>query len=161
MHKEFIYIFLGLIVGGLIFSIQSSVVYNATPSFPIGFYRLRSSFSESDVVWFDVPGDVERLVFHRNYIPSGGKLMKKIIAVEGDRWCVTDRSMVIDGIVVGHIRTEDSRGLPLPQLPEGCNALGPDELIVVSNHPLSFDSRYFGPVKRSAVKGSLEELWIW
>lgn len=141
--------------------VSRRLVYNATASYPIGFYRVHSNYSESDVVWFDVPNNVERLVFGRNYIPQNAKLMKKIIAGEGASWCVSDRSLIVEGISVGKIRTEDSNKLPLPQLPEGCNTLGLDEVIVASPHPLSFDSRYFGPVKKETVHGRLEALWIW
>jgi len=49
----------------------------------------------------------------------------------------------------------------LPQW-SACRTLKTQELFLLSSYsPFSFDSRYFGPVKRAAVIGQAIPLWTW
>ena len=52
------------------------------------------------------------------------------------------------------------RGAALPAWRE-CRILAPDEVFLLGDTPGSFDSRYFGPVRRSDVVGVYREVLTW
>jgi type IV secretory pathway protease TraF len=54
----------------------------------------------------------------------------------------------------------DRRGAILPAWRE-CRVLEPDELFLLGDTPGSYDSRYFGPVRRSEVVGVYREVLTW
>jgi type IV secretory pathway protease TraF len=65
---------------------------------------------------------------------------------------------VINGRDLAPIASRDGEGRALPRW-TACRQLGPDELFVFSARvPNSFDSRYFGPVSRTAVMGVFNPL---
>jgi conjugative transfer signal peptidase TraF len=54
----------------------------------------------------------------------------------------------------------DSSGRPLPHAPYGTYRLPPGSLWLYAPHPLSFDSRYFGPQPEALVLYRLMPLWL-
>jgi len=65
----------------------------------------------------------------------------------------------IDGHLVAQLLEDDSRGRPLAHW-SACRTLNAQELFLLSTYSrFSFDSRYFGPVKRVAVLGRAIPLW--
>jgi conjugative transfer signal peptidase TraF len=87
--------------------------------------------------------------------------VKRIAATNGDVVCAVDRTIVIDGVAVATRLAADSSGRPLPFW-RGCRRLRSGEFFLLMRHvPDSFDSRYFGAVKRSAIIGRLMPLWTW
>lgn len=92
-------------------------------------------------------------------MPPDVRLLKRAVAVEGDRVCRTgDRIEVAGGSVP--VRLRDRRGASLPQW-RGCRRLGPGELFLLGDTPGSFDSRYFGPVRVSDLDGVFREILTW
>ena len=86
--------------------------------------------------------------------------LKQVVGGESDVTCWVATAMVIHrsgspSSVWGYATAAT------PRHNAGCHVLGPDELIVVGTHPRSYDSRYFGPLARSAVTGVCEAVWIW
>jgi conjugative transfer signal peptidase TraF len=143
------------------------LVYNSTPSLPEGFYRLepipRSVEAEDldgQLVWLELPPALQREIESRRYIPRGAHLAKRVVALPGDRWCVRDGRWSIEGQDMGPVFETDTRGRRLGH-PTGCHMLGSDEFLVATELPRSFDSRYFGPVERRALLGTLEDAWTW
>ena len=73
--------------------------------------------------------------------------------------CVREHVVRIDGTVVATVRTFDGKQRLL-LVWQQCRVLADDELFLLGvAHPASFDSRYFGPVARSAVLGVARPLW--
>jgi conjugative transfer signal peptidase TraF len=142
---------------------ERGLVWNATPSYPEGLYRLhdRHAYGIGDLIYFQPPAAVRSLLYERNYIPQGGELMKQVVALAGDTYCVTEETFSVRGERLGPVFNLDSAGRPLPQI-RGCHEVPLDHVLVASpHHRKSFDSRYFGPIPTNSIHGTLEELWIW
>jgi type IV secretory pathway protease TraF len=87
------------------------------------------------------------------------RVLKEVAGVQGMRVCWQNQEMRVetDGAV--------QRYPWHPEIPahysEGCSQLGPDMLVVVGQHPRSFDSRYIGPVPCRLVQFRVWPLWTW
>jgi conjugative transfer signal peptidase TraF len=75
-------------------------------------------------------------------------LIKRVVGVAGDLVTATDAGMEINGQSVPNSRPLDldTQGRTLPHL-RGSFTLKQGEIWAAGEHPNSFDSRYFGPVK--------------
>lgn len=152
-----------LVLATLAITAERELVWNATPSYPEGLYRLRPepSYELGELVYFRPPPFVRSLLYERNYIPQGGQLMKEIVAVAGDSYCVTNQSFVVRDRTLGPVFLLDSADRPLPQH-LGCAEVPSGHVLVASpHHRRSFDSRYFGPIPTTSIYGTLEILWTW
>jgi conjugative transfer signal peptidase TraF len=81
--------------------------------------------------------------------PDGSMpLVKRVVGVAGDRVTASDVGIEVNGQAVPNSRPLDldTKGGALPHL-RGVFMLKPGEIWVAGEHPNSFDSRYFGPVK--------------
>lgn len=135
------------------------VVYNASDSVPLGWYRVDPPDRRSDstpvgrIVLILLPDTTAAFAAQRSYLPIGIPLLKRVGAVAPQEVCVTDRIVRIDGVPVAAALRSDRMGRPL-QAWSGCRRLHPSELFLLSaTNPSSFDSRYFGPVGASALLG--------
>ena len=139
------------------------VVYNASASVPLGWYRVSDSDEPKvgDVVVARPPLRAERLLVERGYIGSGVPLLKVVMAQEGARVCREDGAITIDAAPVGTARDRDGLGRPLPRW-RGCRVLGAGEVFLFNRDaPGSFDGRYFGPVSVTSIIGKATPLWTW
>ncbi|HWK71996.1 MAG TPA: S26 family signal peptidase [Burkholderiaceae bacterium] len=138
------------------------LVYNASDSVPRGFYVIRMQPPRmGDVILARLPAFAARLAAERHYLPAGVPLIKPIAAGYGDHVCVRNGIVRINGRMVTLTLTHDRLGRTLTAWP-GCRLLGEDELFLLSTeHTASFDSRYFGPVPRTAAYGVAVPLWVW
>ena len=81
-------------------------------------------------------------------------------AVAPQEVCSTGRVVRIDGVPSAAVLPADRWGRPLPSWPQ-CRRLRPGELFLLSvTNPASFDSRYFGPVRATAVIGVARPVWL-
>ncbi len=138
------------------------IVYNASASAPVGFYRVLpvGVLRRGDLVLARTPEPVRRLAAKRGYIPATVPLVKRVTAVAGDTVCAINRAVSIDGRHVGNQLTADRLGRPLPHW-SGCHTLRPGQIfLLMQGVPDSFDGRYFGPTPASAVIGRLVPLWL-
>jgi conjugative transfer signal peptidase TraF len=138
------------------------IVYNASASAPIGFYRVLPAepIRRGDLVLARTPESVRQLAAERDYLPATVSLVKRVAALRGDTVCAVDRAVTIDGRHVAEQLATDRLGRKLPAW-TGCRTLGPDEMfLLMQGVPHSFDGRYFGPVPTSAVIGRLVPLWL-
>jgi conjugative transfer signal peptidase TraF len=136
------------------------LIYNASASAPLGFYRVFPArpLARGDLVLARAPETPRRLAAERGYLPAGVALVKRIAALSGERICAIGRAVTIDGIAVATRLPVDRAGRPLPAW-GGCRTLGPDEVfLLMAGVPDSFDSRYFGPVSTESVIGRLVPL---
>lgn len=153
---------LGLIVLTALGRPAPLVIYNASASAPLGFYRVLpvGMLRRGDLVLARTPNSVRRLAAERAYLPANVPLVKRIAALDGDTVCALDRAVTIDGRHVAVQLAADRLGRPLPAW-TGCRTLGPDEVfLLMEGVPDSFDGRYFGPVPARAVIGKLVPLWL-
>lgn len=139
------------------------LVYNATDSVPIGWYRITSSASLriGDIVLARLPAQVAAFAGQRGYLPVGVPILKRIGAVSPQRVCIHDNAVSVDDHIVAIVLTTDGQGRVLPKWAQ-CRALVDGELFLLSNtNPASFDSRYFGPIAASNVIGDARPLSTW
>jgi conjugative transfer signal peptidase TraF len=138
------------------------LLWNWTPSLPLGLYWLSPGGRPrvGALVAFPVPAAVRTLVQHRKYLPPGALLVKPIVALHADAVCTQGGVLTVNGAAVGAVRTEDTRGRPLPH-DERCGPMPEGEAFVASRLATSFDSRTFGPVRLSDLRGTVTPLWTY
>jgi conjugative transfer signal peptidase TraF len=136
-------------------------VWNLTPSVPPGLYlrRVGAPITVGSTVVLPVPPRVRELVRERHYLPPGATLMKHVVALPGDHVCLDGDTYLVNGRALARVRRVDSRGRPLP-LYRFCGEVPPGRAFVATAEPLSFDSRYFGPVDLSTL-AVVTPLWTY
>jgi conjugative transfer signal peptidase TraF len=142
--------------------VGAHLLWNWTPSLPLGLYWL-STGGRAEVgtlVAFPVPEPVRALVLERRYLPSGALLVKPVVATRSDVVCTEGGTLTVNGRPLGVIATEDTRGRPLPS-DQRCGPLPDGDVFVASHFPTSFDSRTFGPVRLSDLRGTVTPLWTY
>ena len=155
-----------IVMAGLAGANTAGLRFNATPSMPVGFWRIMPNHAplrRGEVVVVCPPDTAPlRMGQARGYIPPGScpggsePLVKPIAAVSGDVVAVSAAGVTVNGrSVQGTAQlSRDSAGRPLEPVPAGAYPVTPGEVWLLSGHdPRSFDSRYFGPVPESSVQG--------
>ena len=141
---------------------QPRLVYNASASMPIGWYRITatSTVAAGDRLLVHLPPEVMALAAQRGYLPANVPLLKTVAAMAPQRVCVQGSQVRIDGDLVAKRLRWDRQGHALPAW-QACRHLVGDELFLLSSrNPESFDSRYFGPISANAVIGRAQPLWL-
>ena len=142
--------------------LASHLLWNWTPSLPLGLYWLSPDrpIAVGTLVALPVPRDVQELVRERKYLPPGAVLIKPVVALSGDHVCTDGGTLVVNGSVLGAVPTEDSAKRPLPHA-NGCGPLSEGQVFLASHYPKSFDSRTFGPVSLDQIRGTVTPLWTY
>lgn len=142
------------------------LIYNPSDSVAVGWYRVDPRGSGTfaprvgSLVMVPMPAGAAGLAARRHYLPMGTPLLKPIAAVAPQRVCVTGEAVRIGGVPVAAALHVDGRGRPLHAWSQ-CRRLRAGELFLLSTtNPASFDSRYFGPVRASAVLGVAHPVWL-
>lgn len=138
------------------------LVWNASPSAPIGLYRVQpgAALVRGDMVIARVPVAARALAALRRYIPANVPLVKRVAGVPGDRICATGPTVTLGGRTVAQRRAADTMGRPLPWW-NGCRTLAKGELfLLMAETPDSFDGRYFGPSSAVDLVGKATPLWV-
>jgi conjugative transfer signal peptidase TraF len=138
------------------------LVYNASDSVPVGWYRISpaNSLASGDLVLVRLPPEASSLAAQRGYLPANVPLLKTVAARAPQRVCVQGSQVHIEGVLVARRLRWDRQGRALPAW-QACRRLVGDELFLLSSsNPASFDSRYFGPVSVNAVIGRAQPLWL-
>jgi len=137
------------------------VIYNASDSVPVGWYRIGPPrvLRVGGFVLVHLPAAPRTLAARRGYLPWRIPLLKRIGAMAPQAVCVRGGIVRIDGVSVAITLPVDGSGRRLTPWRQ-CRRLRTGELFLLStSNPASFDSRYFGPVKASAVIGLAQPLW--
>lgn len=136
------------------------VLVNTTPSVPEGLYlpARRQVIARGVLVAAEPPPQA------RAYLTSLGappdlRLLKRVAATAGDRVCARNGVLTWPG-GAGIALRRDRRGVPLRAW-SGCRVLAQDELLLVGDTRTSFDSRYFGPVRRAEILAVYVEALRW
>ncbi len=142
----------------IIFSLYfSGFIINTTSSMPLGLYYTSGDTSDlkrGETVIVDLPYKVQYFGVQRNYVKNmETKLVKEIIAVPGDNVILTDDTISVNGKkypAVSHKYDGNHRKLNLYPRGKYNNTAG--YWVYGSNDKdESWDSRYFGPLKKSQI----------
>lgn len=138
------------------------LLLNTTASVPVGLYIVSPRTPKvGDLAVVQPHPDLALWMARRQYLPMGVPLLKEVAATTGARVCGVDGVMSINGAEVGRARSRDRLGRPLSAF-SGCQTLTPQEIFLFNaKAEASLDSRYFGPVPRSAVLGLARPFWTW
>jgi conjugative transfer signal peptidase TraF len=138
------------------------LVWNASPSSPIGLYRVTAAqgADSGDMVIAWPPGPARVLGAERHYLPRNVPLVKRVAAAAGDRVCARGTAITVNGRPVATRRAADPSGRPLPWWWNGCEVLrGSDLLLLSIAAPQAFDGRYFGISRSDLIVGRARLLW--
>jgi len=131
------------------------LIWNASPSVPIGFYRVRvgDTVSRGDLAVVAPPPTIASFLDKGGYLPLGLPLLKRVAALPGQTVCRTRNTISIDGDAVAVAQTTDRLGRVLPVW-SGCRTLAADQLFFLNaDREDSLDGRYFGPLPAATVIG--------
>lgn len=135
------------------------LVVNESASLPRGLYRLTNRRPVvGAVVAFRQPPSA-RAYLSGLGAPADMRLLKRVTAQGGEVVCADGRTLRWPRGTVT-VAARDRRGVTLPRW-TGCRALAPDEALLLGDSGHSFDSRYFGPVRRPALEGVYVEVVRW
>jgi len=134
------------------------IVLNLSPSVPFGLYvEVHDELSAGRLVEFRLPPDT--IDGHRS--ARNRVILKPIAAGPGDQVDTTGDWLLINDRRVAPIFTMDSKGQPLPVW-RARRLLQTGEYFLFSARvPNSFDSRYYGPVRRADIIAVRRPLWTW
>lgn len=149
------------LVAPVLFPSRPRLMWNASPSVPTGLYWIAPATQPvvGQRLVVRMPAPWATLMARRGYLPAGVPLLKPLAAAAGTRVCRIGQSVTIAGRLVAQARTHDLAGRALPVW-SGCGRLARDQLFLLAPARAdSVDSRYFGPVSRSAVLGVARPVW--
>lgn len=139
----------------------TTIIWNASPSAPIGFYRVQpvERLDVPDLVAVDPPERIERFVTEGGYLPPDVPLLKRVVGLPGQTVCRIDRTITVNGVDIADALERDSVGRPMPVW-QGCRRIAADEVFLMNRDvETSLDGRYFGPIPSSSIIGSAVPLW--
>ncbi len=138
----------------LIANLPIKIIYNASASAPIGFYRVTpaSSLKRGAFAVVPTPPGFRMMAAKRHYLPFNVPLIKRIIALSGDEVCRYGEVILVNQKRVATALTRDSQGRALPVW-QGCILLNEDQFFALMDRPDSFDGRYFGPLNTQDIIG--------
>jgi conjugative transfer signal peptidase TraF len=136
------------------------ILWNASPSVPIGLYWLTSRPSQTAALAVIRLSEPLRILAEtRGYLRKGALLIKPVVSDAGDTVCRQGALVTINGRIAARARTLDAARRPLPAW-SGCVRLRASDIFVLSADPDSFDSRYTGPFARADVVGFALPIWV-
>lgn len=132
------------------------VVWNASPSVPIGLYGIVHRRPEvGELALVRLPEGLAEIANRRGYLQRSALLLKPVAASAVDRVCRFGADVFVRSRLLARAMI-DSVSLPHWR---GCRTLVGSELFLLAEHPASFDSRYFGPIHARHVIGTAIPLW--
>ena len=169
-HLWFAALLGGVVLAFAVF-MASGLRFVLTPSVPLGLYKTRpyqgQSLSVGQYVCVQTRGanapEGLRRAFADGTLPADWRnrdLLKRVVAGAGSVVEYANDAVTVDGAALPSSRhldkDRDGRALPTPPYPV---VLGEAQVWVSSEHPRGFDSRYFGPVEKSAISCVGDLLW--
>ena len=160
----------GFLALGMACSVAGARI-NTSRSIPVGLYWLTERPIEKGeyVLLCPPPSNVFDEAKQRGYFGAGfcpgdyEYLMKKVLAAKNDTVVLADDGVRVNGELLPFSTPliADKQGRPLPVL-RGEYELGAADLLLMTDvSPLSFDSRYFGLVKRAQIKAVIRPVFTW
>lgn len=129
---------------------QDVVLFNHSPSVPVGFY-IRDSGDATRGMFVTVRArdvaPIEAAAHH--YDDEGDRFIKRLAAVAGQHVCSDGRSLSVDGVPVAMV--QNRAGAPPGWV--GCRTLASSEILLLGDSADSFDGRYWGPISDDLIEG--------
>lgn len=146
----------------MIVNLPVKLIYNASASAPIGFYRVTpaSSLKRGAFAVVPTPPSFRMMAAKRHYLPFNVPLIKRIIALSGDEVCRHGKVILVNQKLVATALTKDSQGRVLPVW-QGCIILDDNQFFALMDRPDSFDGRYFGPLNTADIIGIAVPVFTW
>jgi len=144
--------------------------YNTTASMPRGLYmRSRAAIARDALVAVCPDPATAVLARSRHYLGAGScpsgltPFLKRVLATPGDRVELREGRVFLNDRIVNQAAAlaNDHAGRPIPRMPDAVYLLASDQYWLAGRGPLSWDSRYWGPVHRSQITEVLRPLWLW
>jgi conjugative transfer signal peptidase TraF len=168
-----------LVVAGIICLPLAAVAFyaaglriNNTASIPLGIYQMSYDAPRRGDLVMACPTDAPVFVDAqaRGYIGSGpcgngmSPLMKRLVAIKGDRVAFT-----ADGVVVNGLRLKDSRpmesdpsGRAMPQVRSPTQTVPTGSVLLMGiDSPKSFDGRYYGLIPQNQITALIRPVLTW
>jgi type IV secretory pathway protease TraF len=130
------------------FCIGAGIRFNGSPSEQIGYYLVTHRTLARD-----------RLVFLKSPLKHIAGLPGDTVRLDAKGcWLLpADPTSKAQGTLLPN-SAPDPR---FPHYPFGTYKLGSQQFWMLGNHPLSWDSRYFGPVPKSLIYSTADRLFTW
>jgi type IV secretory pathway protease TraF len=99
-------------------------IWNASNSVPIGVYRVQptAQLTVTELVAVRPPDLLAAFLDLNGYLPIGVPMLKRVLALPGQKVCRNGSKIVVDGGDVGEARERDGRNRPLPAW-QGCRVI--------------------------------------
>ena len=139
---------------------EPRLLYNPSKSAPIGWYKInrKTQIQRGDKVAAYAPDWARKLADERHYLPYDYPLIKTVWAVSGEEICSSNGWVTVPNRPHLPVLVRDGLGRDMP-VHEGCYTLNDNEVFLVSTDvQTSWDSRYFGPVNRDHILGTVTYL---
>lgn len=146
--------------------LRTQIVFNPSASVARGWYRIDAvrapgAMHVGSLVLARLPASAAAFAAQRHYLPAGTPVLKRVAAVAPQTVCIAGQQVWVDATAVAVARVQDGAGRTLPTWAH-CRPLADGELFLLGDAQwVSFDSRYFGPVRVDAVLGIARPLWTW
>lgn len=145
---------------GMMFKPTERLIWNRTPSAPIGLYwRSDDSFTLGRWVIVSSQSHQARWAHARGFVGADWPLLKRIEGMPSDEICRKGAEVSVNNVIKARAMETDSHGRKLPVW-TGCHVLQSDEYFLLTSHPRSLDGRYFGVTKIEDVDGVAVPLLI-
>ncbi|MBI3438515.1 MAG: S26 family signal peptidase [Proteobacteria bacterium] len=134
------------------------LLYNGSPSAPVGFYlRTADTPRIGSYVTVRAASVAPLYAALRNFSGPRDRFIKRIAAMGGARACARGDRVEVNGSELTRLH-RDRAGRRLPAW-QGCRLLARDEVFLIGDTPDSFDSRYWGPIRRRLIDGVWRRLF--
>ena len=143
---------------------------NTTKSVAQGVWKIHSKKVDlGDYVLFcPKNNDLSSRAYHLGYLQFGfcpglyRPLIKRIVARPGDRidvhnWIYVNHKKIVDSKIL----TKDSLGRDIPWKASSTHLNHHEYFAMATRIPNSFDSRYFGSIKKKQILGAAKPIWLW
>ncbi len=141
-----------------------AIVVNPSPSIPVGFYLIHYNDRTPErggYVAFDPDSQASSYAYRMGWIRPGAPYLKRVYGLPGDRVCVSDSAVSVNGIGRGVVKRVDRQGKPLPHVLHGCIVVADGRFFALGDGAEnSYDGRYFGTVSVNRIRGRVAPLWV-
>ena len=137
---------------------------NITTSLPPGIWKINTNYTEikkGDYIWFRPSQKIINLSIEKGLFSKPIPFLKQVIGRPGDVYRFENNALVLNDCKLKKIIRKEigSKGLAMPMIPPG--KVPRNHYFVITSHPLSFDSRYFGPVAGNNIIGIAKPIFVW
>lgn len=154
---------LALIGASAVVQSDPAVLWNPSPSVPVGFYAVTpiETLEVGTLVAVRPSEPLKSWLVENRYLGRDTPLLKYIAALPRAEVCRDGTSILIDGDAIAEARERDRLERPLPVW-NGCHRLAEGEVFFLNaDHPASLDGRYFGPLGAETIIGQATPIWTW